>query len=49
MENIVSSYTERWHTVMGVMFVLLMLFAPEGVIGRLRILLRRPQPERSIP
>lgn len=49
MENIVSSYTERWHTVMGVMFVLLMLFAPVGVIGRLRILLRRPQPERSIP
>ena len=49
MENIVSSYTERWHTVMGVMFVLLMLFAPEGVIGRLRILFRRPQPERSIP
>ncbi len=41
LENIVSSYTERWHTVMGVMFVLLMIFAPEGVIGRCLILLRR--------
>jgi branched-chain amino acid transport system permease protein len=41
LENIVSSYTERWHTVMGLLFVLLMIFAPEGVIGRCLILLRR--------
>lgn len=49
LENVVSSYTERWHTVMGLMFVLLMIFAPEGVTGRLLMLLRRPHPERPVP
>jgi len=49
LENVVSSYTERWHTVMGLMFVLLMIFAPQGVIGRALLLLRRPQPERPAP
>ena len=41
LENIVSSYTERWQSVMGLMFVLLMIFAPEGIIGRCLVLLRR--------
>lgn len=49
LENVVSSYTERWHTVMGLMFVLLMIFAPEGVTGRLLMLIRRPHPERPAP
>lgn len=55
LENVVSGYTERWPTVMGLMFVLLMIFAPEGILGRIlgrsRALLRRrpPTPERPIP
>jgi len=41
LENVVSVYTERWQSVMGLMFVLLMIFAPEGIIGRCLLLLRR--------
>lgn len=41
LENWVSFYTERWQTIMGLMFVLLMIFAPEGILGRLQRLLHR--------
>ena len=41
LENLVSLYTERWQSVLGLMFILIMIFAPEGVIGRVRDLLTR--------
>jgi branched-chain amino acid transport system permease protein len=41
LENVVSAYTERWQTVLGVTFMLLMICAPEGIIGTLRTLLTR--------
>lgn len=41
LENLVSLYTERWQTVMGCMFILIMILAPEGILGRLRILIGR--------
>jgi branched-chain amino acid transport system permease protein len=41
LENIVSAYTERWQMVLGITFALLMIFAPEGVIGKLRAVLTR--------
>jgi branched-chain amino acid transport system permease protein len=41
LENLVSLYTERWQTVMGCMFILIMIFAPEGILGRLRMLILR--------
>ena len=40
LENIVSSYTERWSMVLGLLFVLTMIFAPEGIVGKLRSLRR---------
>ena len=36
LENIVSSYTERWSMVLGALFVLTMIFAPEGILGKVR-------------
>jgi branched-chain amino acid transport system permease protein len=36
LENVVSAYTERWQTVLGVTFILIMICAPEGIIGTLR-------------
>ena len=36
LENIVSAYTERWQMVLGTTFILIMIFAPEGIIGKLR-------------
>jgi branched-chain amino acid transport system permease protein len=41
LENVVSSYTERWQTVLGVTFILVMLLAPEGLLGKLGTLLAR--------
>lgn len=38
-----STYTERWHTLMGLVFILFVLFAPKGIIG----LLRRTAENRS--
>lgn len=55
LENTVSAYTERWPTVMGAMFVLLMIFAPAGILGSIlgrgRVLLARRASlsERPIP
>jgi len=41
LENFVSLYTERWQTVLGLMFIIIMIFAPEGIIGGIRSLLAR--------
>jgi branched-chain amino acid transport system permease protein len=41
LENVVSAYTERWQTVLGVTFILIMIFAPEGIIGKLRAIRTR--------
>lgn len=41
LENIVSSFTERWSMVLGALFVLTMIFAPEGILGKARGALAR--------
>ena len=41
LENVVSAYTERWQMVLGITFVLIMIFAPEGITGKLRNMLSR--------
>ena len=41
LENIVSSYTERWQMVLGLTFIVIMIFAPEGAVGKARALLTR--------
>ena len=41
LENVVSIFTARWQSVLGLAFILIMIFAPEGIVGRARILLAR--------
>jgi branched-chain amino acid transport system permease protein len=41
LENVVSAYTERWQTVLGITFIVIMICAPEGIIGTLRAILTR--------
>ncbi len=41
LENIVSAYTERWQMVLGLTFILIMIFAPEGIIGKIQAILAR--------
>jgi branched-chain amino acid transport system permease protein len=36
LENIISGYTERWLLLLGVIYVLVALFAPRGLIGFVR-------------
>ena len=36
LDNVVSTYTERWLLVLGVIYVVVALFAPSGVVGFLR-------------
>jgi len=47
LENAVSAFTARWPTVLGLTFIVIMIFAPEGVVGRARILLARRRSRRS--
>ncbi|MGB3867540.1 MAG: branched-chain amino acid ABC transporter permease [Xanthobacteraceae bacterium] len=41
LENFVSAYTARWQMVLGLMFIVTMIFAPQGILGTLRWLLSR--------
>jgi branched-chain amino acid transport system permease protein len=36
LRNIVSAYTERWLLVLGLIYVLVVLFAPHGILGALQ-------------
>jgi branched-chain amino acid transport system permease protein len=40
LENYVSLYTDRWPTVLGCLFIVAMLVAREGILGKLDLLLR---------
>jgi branched-chain amino acid transport system permease protein len=44
LENVTSFYTERWATILGLMFIGTMLFAPEGLLGKVRSRRTRPEP-----
>jgi len=41
LENLVSAYTERWMMALGLLFIFTMIFAPSGVLGRVREALAR--------
>ena len=52
LQSMVSSYTERWMLILGLTFVLLVLFAPGGILGRSAAAwgsAREPQPLRCSP
>ncbi|HYB43138.1 MAG TPA: branched-chain amino acid ABC transporter permease [Candidatus Methylomirabilis sp.] len=36
LQSLVSSYTERWMLILGLAFILFVLFAPGGIVGVLR-------------
>ena len=40
MKNVVSAYVERWNLVLGVIFVLIISFMPEGLVPGIRRLVR---------
>jgi branched-chain amino acid transport system permease protein len=36
LRNLVSAYTERWFLVLGLIYVLVVLCTPHGIVGMLR-------------
>jgi branched-chain amino acid transport system permease protein len=49
LKNYVSAYIERWNMLMGFVFVLIVIFMPEGVVPGLRRLFRRLRALRGRP
>ena len=43
LEQAVSMFTERWLMVIGLTFIGIMIFAPEGVIGKARTIMATRQ------
>jgi branched-chain amino acid transport system permease protein len=41
LENVISAETKRWLFIMGALFVVVLLFAPEGIVGTLKTKLRK--------
>jgi len=41
VENVLSNSVERWPTVLGLVFILVILFARAGIVGSLLKLFRR--------
>jgi branched-chain amino acid transport system permease protein len=41
LELFVSAFTERWQIVLGSVFIVIMLFAPEGIVGKVNQLVTR--------
>jgi branched-chain amino acid transport system permease protein len=40
LKNFVSVYTERWLLILGVVYVLTIIYAPEGIVGAVRPLMQ---------
>jgi len=49
LENVVSAHTERWPLVLGAIYVALVLFAPDGLVGLARRLAARAAPAPGRP
>ncbi|HEY9522872.1 MAG TPA: branched-chain amino acid ABC transporter permease [Thermopolyspora sp.] len=45
-ENVLSTYVERWPTVLGLIFIVVVLFAPKGIVGALQDLVARRRAAR---
>jgi branched-chain amino acid transport system permease protein len=48
LQVFVSDYTERWSMVLGLMFIITIIFAPDGIIGRLRQLVDSRPPAKHL-
>jgi branched-chain amino acid transport system permease protein len=46
IKNVVSAYVEHWTLLLGVVFVLIVLFLPEGIVPGLKRLASRLESKR---
>jgi branched-chain amino acid transport system permease protein len=47
LKNFVSVYTKRWLLILGAVYIGVILFAPRGIVGALRV--DAPSPPRGAP
>jgi branched-chain amino acid transport system permease protein len=40
LKNLMSVYTERWLLILGAIYVLTIIYAPEGIVGAIRQVLK---------
>ena len=43
LPNFASTYMDRWQTLMGLVFIMFVMFAPQGVIGLIRTQREKPE------
>jgi branched-chain amino acid transport system permease protein len=48
-ENVLSTHVERWPTVLGLIFITVVLFAPKGVVGAARDVISRRRSRGGTP
>jgi branched-chain amino acid transport system permease protein len=41
LSNVISAYTTHWTFILGALYAVVMLVAPDGIVGELRAALRR--------
>ena len=41
LENFISAYSQRWPMILGAIYVLVVLFAPDGVYDPIKRFIRR--------
>ena len=47
VKNVLSSYVERWYSVLGLIFIFAVVFMPQGLVPGLRLLLQKSKPNPS--
>ncbi len=47
LQNLLSAFTQRWLTILGAILVLSVMYAPQGIVGVVRILLARRSPSAA--
>jgi branched-chain amino acid transport system permease protein len=44
LSNLISNYTQRWELILGAIYVIIVMFAPEGILGLLQRVLSHRSP-----
>jgi branched-chain amino acid transport system permease protein len=49
LKNFISAYTQRWLLIVGTIYILTILYAPQGLVNLIKDFLKRGQKEAEAP